>query len=299
MLNTIARWDKPPVDSDRDASGNLTAKAGIRPDWRETRSSFCYRKSAASSLAELFDRIDAGVIVVSYSASGFVSPEEMADLLASQGDLILHGTSYTAYRGGRQSISRVGSGHELVFVVRRNGKRLGKAQVQSRTGAGTVGRQLAQWRLHELLRNRFVPERLRSEFSSQPGSICLAGSLTVPTTDFYRFEADAVDTSGLALADLREIVVRLERARCVDHQEEFETILGLIRTHGEEADLRSYQHRLLSALRKFAHRKYREQFWRSVAALSEEITRRPRQLGVASTGLARIVNQAKLRFGDS
>ena len=50
MLNTIARWDRPPVSEERGPDGRLRQKAGIRADWKRTRSAFCYRDTAAAAL---------------------------------------------------------------------------------------------------------------------------------------------------------------------------------------------------------------------------------------------------------
>jgi len=294
MLNTIARWDKPPVDSDRDGAGCLVAKAGIRPDWTETKSPFCYRKTASGAFAGLIDTIDAAVLVVSYSASGFISPEEMADLLAPQGELTLHGTNYTAYRGGRQSLTRASSGHELVFVVRRP---VSPVSVGRAGGASLIARQLGEWKVHELLRCRFVPERLLEEFSGGSGGICLTESVSVPTIDFYRLD-DGTDLSTIPDTDLRDITARLERACCADHGEEFRVLLSLIRAGDRGVTDRAYHRRLLTCLRKYAHRKYRLQFWESVAELQAEIDRRPTDLSSISSGLSRIVEQARSRFGE-
>ncbi len=310
MLNTIARWDKPSVDSDRDATGNLVVKAGIRPDWTKTRSPFCYKESAAGAFTRLIDRIDAAVLVVSYSASGFIVPEEMADLLTSQGALTLHGTNYAAYRGGRQSLTRASMGQELVFVVRRRAARAcagaqgtfgfestDHAEGRER-GASAVARQLAEWNVHELLQSRFVPERLREEFSTGHSEVRLTESVSVPTTDFYRLDNCKVEIRALSDADLRDVAERLERARCADHGEEFRTVLSLIRSGDKGTVDRVHQQRLLTCLRRYAHRKYRRQFWESVAELQVEIDQRPADLGGMLPGLSRIVEQARSRFGE-
>ncbi|MCK4514744.1 MAG: adenine methyltransferase, partial [Spirochaetaceae bacterium] len=299
MLNTIARWDKPSVNSDRDAAGSLVTKAGIRSDWTKTRSPFCYRKTASGAFAELIDAIDAAVLVVSYSASGIIVPEEMADLLAPQGDLTLHGTNYAAYRGGRQSLTRASSGHELVFVVRRRAMPVSSGPGDGRArGAAAIARQLAEWEVHGLLRSRFVPARLLNEFSARPGGICLTESLFIPTVDFYRLDDHEAELSSLSDADLRDVAQRLKRARCADHGEEFRTLLSLIRS-GDKGNVdRSYHQRLLLCLRRYAHRKYRDQFWESVAELQVEIDKRPADFSSISSGLSRIVEQARARFGE-
>ena len=165
-------------------------------------------------------------------------------------------------------------------------------------GAAAIARQLVEWEVRGLLRSRFVPERLLKEFSTRRGGICLTESVFIPAVDFYRLDDHEAELSSLSDADLRDVAHRLKRARCADHGEEFRTLLSLIRSRDAGSTDRSYHQRLLICLRRYAHRKYRHQFWESVAELQVEIDKRSADLSSISLGLSRIVEQARARFGE-
>ena len=87
MLNTIARNDRPAVNREILVDGKKVAKGGIRKDWVDTRSDYCYRKSAADSFRQLVDSIDAERLLVSYSTEGIIPFREMLDILGAKGRL--------------------------------------------------------------------------------------------------------------------------------------------------------------------------------------------------------------------
>lgn len=268
MLNTIVLWDRPEVSEHRDGRGNLTSKAGIRPDWVETRSPFCYRRSALAAFRSLVDRIDARHIVVSYSSAGIIPISDLIDALADHGDPTLHVSDYTAYRGGRQSLTRSVTSDEFVIVVERTREHCGHRaaatrhmiQPEVRNDAGDrVRRQLAEREIVGLLAGRFVPQRLRSAFTVRDGTVQLAAGLSARSVDWYRLDTvGALDVvPGGALATIRE---GLLHAACRDHAEELDVLMKLIRATDEPERIRSYGKRLLWCLRKYAHRKYRAEF---------------------------------------
>jgi len=85
LLNSIVLWDKPEMSNRLDSSGRLEDKAGIRGDWKRTKSRFCSRRTAAAALAEILDRADARSIVLSYNPAGLIGMDELRALLTSQG----------------------------------------------------------------------------------------------------------------------------------------------------------------------------------------------------------------------
>jgi len=288
LLNSIARWDRPQVDNSRDSRGYLLSKAGIRSDWTSTRSPYCYRSTAVAALSDLLDAVDCRTIVVSYSGSGVVSADEAADLLSTQGRLTLFGTGYTAYRGGRQSLNRVSRGQELVFVVDRAAEP-GKAMER-------VSRALLEMRVRELLRSRFVPDRLRAALPVRGDTVEVAGRWT-GTDRFYRIIGDP-DLSRESGGDLEKLAGALARSACLDHGEEFEVLCAMIADPASGAIRRELQRRVMTCLRKYAHRKYATQFGSSVERL-RSICRGRQDLETIREGLDRMVEQAHARFGFS
>ncbi len=155
MLNSIALWDKPPVSDERGPDGRLRKKAGIREDWKQTRSAFCYPSTAASAMRDTVRSADCRWLVVSYSDEGIIGLEELCDLLAAEGALTLRSTGYVKYPGGKQSMTRTIRNQELALVVDRRGAR----------GRAAFEKQLAEVRLARLMSGSFHPGRIRIAFA--------------------------------------------------------------------------------------------------------------------------------------
>ncbi|MDO8588710.1 MAG: DNA adenine methylase [Armatimonadota bacterium] len=101
MLNTVALWDKPPLEA-RFGNGSGD-KAGIRKDWRtERRSRYCYGESAGVALAELVSRIRARHILVSYSTDGIIPVRHVLEILSERGKLDVFTHRYKRYRVSSQ-----------------------------------------------------------------------------------------------------------------------------------------------------------------------------------------------------
>jgi adenine-specific DNA-methyltransferase len=121
LLNTVALWDKPPINRRIHVNGKRVKKAAIREDWKETRRSrYCYKESALPAFVELIDRIDSRSIIVSYSTDGIIPIEEMARILNAKGELTLIGKSYKRYRVSSQRPSLRGYNAELAFIANTN-----------------------------------------------------------------------------------------------------------------------------------------------------------------------------------
>jgi adenine-specific DNA-methyltransferase len=213
----------------------------------------------------------------------------MADLLSPHGALRLHGTGYAAYRGGRQSMNRSSVGREMAFVVSRGRPRNGRVQV---TG------QLQAWKVERLLAGRFVPARLSAQFPTRGSTVILGEGIEASTEHLYRFTD--VHPEWISSAGMPRFVAGLEVALCRDHLEEFAVLLNLI-TAGDSGGVTRaqgirYQRRLLTCLRKYAHRKYRDPFEKSVARLRNEIRASPGVFPIVEAGLEPIVEQAEARF---
>jgi len=121
LLNTIALWDKPPINKRIHIEGKRVKKAAIREDWREERRSrYCYKKSALPVFSELIEKVKAGWIIISYSTDGIIPIEEMARVLNGRGELTLLGKRYKRYRVSSQRPSSRGYNAELAFITNTN-----------------------------------------------------------------------------------------------------------------------------------------------------------------------------------
>ncbi len=291
LLNTIALWDNPPIDNMLDETGRLCRRAGIRPDWKNTRSGFCSAAKAREEFAALMEVSDGRLMAVSYSTDGIVPVEELFALFERYGRTSIYTSDYTVYRGGRQSPTKAGKNLELLFVVDRS----------SRAPAGGEGRAelrrvLGIRKASRLIRESFVPARLSELFSVTGEWVDLAPDLRLKSDRLYRFpilpEKGALEAlRGEVLESLAE---KLEQARCRDRQEECAVLRDLIAV--SSSPTKSDEAKLLSALRTLVHRKY--------AGIWEEELRKSRILAESdpcrfeglAAGLSKLEELAGLRF---
>lgn len=117
LLNTIAKNDKPEVNKSFWIDGKKKDKSAIRKDWTKTKSPFCYRDSAIHDFKNLISEINSKYILVSYSTEGIIPFDEMVNLLSQKGKIGIASSSYTRYRGGRQSLQTKAQNIEFVLLV--------------------------------------------------------------------------------------------------------------------------------------------------------------------------------------
>ncbi|MEI0518889.1 DNA adenine methylase [Brachyspira murdochii] len=117
LLNTIALWDKPPINKNIYIDGKKTDKGGIRKDWVKTKSLYCYKKTAKDTLINLLDNINSNYIVMSYSTDGIIEYDDLISILEEHGKLDIITSEYTKYRGAKRSIVNKTKNVEYLFVV--------------------------------------------------------------------------------------------------------------------------------------------------------------------------------------
>lgn len=281
MLNTIARWDKPPVPQERGPDGRFRQKAGIRPDWRETRSAYCYRETAPDALRRLLKAIDARQIYLSYNTEGIIPFEELIDILERRGRVELFSRDYTVYRGGKQSIRRATRNAELVLLVTTSEA----PRVADRT---KMKRLRLEKSVDRLLRGRFAPARL---------SKLDAPFLRVDTVDDYRIAAVEPDPRELSIEQLDTLRRALEEAQVRDHFEEVSVLAGLL-VSGDRPPrvVRDYQRRALWCLRKFSFRRYQAEFEAAAERLEELLRTTDLDLSILEEGLGEELARGRRRI---
>jgi adenine-specific DNA-methyltransferase len=312
MLNTIARWDRPPVPDDRDPDGRLLHKAGIREDWRRTRSDFCSKGGAESAFREVLDAVDARFLVLSYSSDGIVPVERIVDMLSERGDVELFATDYTQYRGGRQSISRATSNVEFALAVTTR-ERHGRAGVAVEPAVAppasapvASGREeitcfLLAREVASLLQAAYVPARVRDAFAVSGESVVLPGGRKLPMPQLHRFSVAPSVVGELAAGALEDLRDRLSVARCVDRQEEARVLVELIRGGGGVLDgraLEQHRRRLLQVLRKFAYRKYETEFEETAGEIEVACREHPAWFDGVAAGVGELRELLQRRSRD-
>lgn len=286
MLNTIALWDKPPVSKERREDGSLKHKAGIRADWRNRRSAFCYRHSALDSFSELLEAIDSRFIVVSYNSDGIVSFEQLADILHRHGSVELHGSDYVSYRGGRQSPEKAANSCEFAVVVDRERRSSGADRAQ-------LERRRLEQRLAALSKRSFDPAAIRRRFHHERDAVCLfpaAAAISMPK--HYTFAEEPAAPARLELTRLREVVTRLQESVLSDALSEARVLVGILEdastptgtrdddgsgraSRSRTSTVRRYAKRLVACARKCAHKKHEAAFASLMADARALLERRP------------------------
>lgn len=108
MLNVIA---KNAIDSP------ISKVSGIPNNWNH--SSYNKKKTALSSLEEVVTNIDAKFLIVSYNNEGFITKEEMEDMLKKYGELKTTIIQYNTFRGSRNLNNRELKTNEYLFVLKK------------------------------------------------------------------------------------------------------------------------------------------------------------------------------------
>ena len=216
LLTTIARWDKPPVSDERDGTGFLLDRSGIRPDWVATRSDFCGRHRAAPAFASLLDSIDARYVLVSYNEGGILAPDELRTMLASRGEVRVEAVPYVAYRGGKQSATRAERTSEFLFV-------LDSSRPASETAAAVSERQFRRIRLLGAL-DKLKKARFR------PGTLSVEGlAAEVRIGDDGRLYLDDSALATETTDRLELLAESLRQTACSSNVEAFDVIFPLFR----------------------------------------------------------------------
>lgn len=109
MLNTILE----------NKLGNKISKvAGIPDDWN--KSSYNKKNQALKSFEELVKDIDSKYLIISYNNEGFISFDEMQNMLNKYGELTTKEIDYIAFRGSRNLQNRDIHTTEYLFILKKN-----------------------------------------------------------------------------------------------------------------------------------------------------------------------------------
>ena len=108
MLNFLTNYKKPD---------KMSKISGIPTDWH--RSAYNTRAKAASELEQLIAAIPASHLLISYNSEGFISQEQMTDILHKQGKVSLMQQEYATFKGCRNLRNRATHVREFLYLVER------------------------------------------------------------------------------------------------------------------------------------------------------------------------------------
>lgn len=108
MLNTII---------ENKVGHNISTVAGIPDDWN--KSIYNKKNEAFNAFEQLVRDIDSKYLIISYNNEGFISLEEMQNMLSKYGELTTKEIDYIAFRGSRNLKNRNTHTTEYIFVLKK------------------------------------------------------------------------------------------------------------------------------------------------------------------------------------
>lgn len=111
MLNLIASYTRPDTEK-------ISRVSGIPKDWH--RSSYNKRKQVADVFYNLVNSVNAKFVLISFNSEGFISKDEMIDLLSKCGSVEVLESEYNTFRGSRNLNNRSIHVKEYLFLVCKN-----------------------------------------------------------------------------------------------------------------------------------------------------------------------------------
>ncbi len=106
MLNLLVDYQKPEL---------ISKVSGIPTDWQ--RSDYNVRSRCLSRFADLIHAVDASFVLASFNDEGFISPDEMRQMLTQIGKLEVIKIPYNTFRGSRNLRGRSIHVTEQMFLV--------------------------------------------------------------------------------------------------------------------------------------------------------------------------------------
>lgn len=111
MLNLIANYQRPDCEK-------ISRVSGIPKDWN--RSSFNRKRDAAESFTNLVSSLRAKYLMVSFNSEGYISKNEMINILEKVGTVTVLDISYNTFKGSRNLKNRDIYVSEYLFIVKKH-----------------------------------------------------------------------------------------------------------------------------------------------------------------------------------
>lgn len=108
MLNLINNYKKP---------NEISEVSGIPVGWN--KSQYNKKQTAKDSMFDLCKKLKAKYLLISFSSDGFISKEEMVDMLSSLGEVEVFDKEYNTFRGCRNLNNRDIHVKEYLYLVKK------------------------------------------------------------------------------------------------------------------------------------------------------------------------------------
>lgn len=100
--------------------GKMSKVSGIPDNWN--RSAYNKRQEVKEAIDNLVKDVDCKYLVVSYNSEGFVSLDDMKEILGKYGEITVKEIQYNAFRGSRNLKGRDIYVDEYLFILKKNKK---------------------------------------------------------------------------------------------------------------------------------------------------------------------------------
>lgn len=289
MLNTIAKWDKIPVPLEMNAKGELKEKAGIRHDWVNTRSPYCYKTEAEIAFKDLINKLDARYILISYSTDGIIPFEKMREICMAKGKTSIVTNEYTTYRGGKQSNQRKNTNIEFILVIDTKTK-------SEEQEVKDIDYIVAQKKVFLTFKQKFSEEKLRSFnlISNNKISFSLNGKqIQIDSDNFFTLKNPEI-INTLTTDEMIELSELLDRCACLTKEEEINELIHIAKIN--KVDAERFIKLLPTTLKKLASKKNKfifEQKLKEIKYLKKDF---PTEYSKIDHKIKEVENQANIRF---
>ncbi len=289
MLNTIAKWDKIPVPLEMNAKGELKEKAGIRHDWVNTRSPYCYRTEAEIAFKDLINKLDAHYILISYSTDGIIPFDTMREICMSKGKTTIVTNEYTTYRGGKQSNQRKNTNIEFILCIDTKSKSKEK-EIKD------IDFIVAQKKIALTFKQKFSEEKLLKSKLIKNNRIdfMLNGKrIQIDSDNFFTLKCPE-NINDFTTEEMLELSSLLDNCACYTKEEEINEIIRIAKKNNDDSE--RFIKLLPHTLKKLASKKNRviyEKKLKEIYALKSDF---PKQFEKIQGKIIEIENQANIRF---
>lgn len=289
MLNTIAKWDKIPVPLEINAKGELKEKAGIRHDWINTRSSYCYKAEAENAFKDLINNLDAHYILISYSTDGIISFDKMRDICMSKGKTTIVTNEYTTYRGGKQSNQRKNTNIEFILCI-------DTKHESTNSDLQDINAIVAQKKLFLTFKQKFSEEKLQNNHLINNNRIdfMLNGKrITIESDNYFVLEIPE-NINDLSIDEINNLSLLLDKCACSTKEEEINELIHIVKKNNTDSD--HFIKLLPHTLKKLASKKNRLIFETKLKEIYDLQSEYPTKFKIIQDKIIEVEYQAKIRF---
>lgn len=289
MLNTIAKWDKIPVPLETNSKGELKEKAGIRHDWVNTRSSYCYRTEAEIAFKDLINKLDAHYILISYSTDGIIPFDTMREICMSKGKTTIVTNEYTTYRGGKQSNQRKNTNIEFILCIDTKSKSKEK-EIKD------IDFIVAQKKVFLTFKQKFSQQKLKSFNLIKDNQIDFtinSKRILIASDNFFTLSNPEI-INTLSTDEMLELCNILDKCACLTKVEEINELIHIAKTNKEDAE--RFIKLLPHTLKKLASKKNKIIFEEKLEEIKSLKIVFPKEYNKIEEKIKEVEKQANIRF---